>query len=133
MLGSIAWEASEPGQDFAISLTSKGAAMIRYAVSALVAFFVLALAAAAADKELNCKLVKVDIKKKTLTVQTDEGNKVYTLSDDTKFIGPKGGASDAGIKDDRLTKGAELKLIVAGNNRTVREVHLPERKSDKGK
>jgi hypothetical protein len=105
--------------------------MFRYAVSTLVTLFVFALAAAAADKEVKGKLVRVDLKKKTLTVQTDDGNKVYTISDDTKFIGPKGGESDAGIKDDRLTKGAELKLIIAGNNRTVREVHLPERKKEK--
>jgi len=51
----------------------------------------------------------------------------------TEFIGPKGGVSDKGIDDDRLVKGAELKLVVAGNNRTLREVHLPERSKDKAK
>ena len=50
------------------------------------------------------------------------------LCDETKFIGPKGGKSDKGIEDDRLVKGAEVKLVVAGNNKTLREVHLPERK-----
>ena len=48
---------------------------------------------------------------------------------DTKFIGPKGGVSDKGIKDERLVAGVELKLVVAGNNRTLREVHIPEKKS----
>ena len=55
------------------------------------------------------------------------------ISDDTKFIGPRGGVSDAGIKDDRLKEGAEIKLVISGNNRTVREVHLPERKKGKDK
>jgi hypothetical protein len=83
----------------------------------------------AADKEVKGKLVKVDVKKNTLTVKTDDGNKTYDVNDDTKFIGPKGGVSEKGIKDDRLVAGVELKLLVAGNNRTLREVHIPERKA----
>jgi hypothetical protein len=50
------------------------------------------------------------------------------VNKDTKFIGPKGGVSDKGIEDDRLVPGAEVTLKVAGNNRTLHEVHLPERK-----
>jgi len=61
-------------------------------------------------------------------VKTDDGNKDYDVNKDTKFIGPKGGASDKGIEDDRLEPGAEVTLKVAGNNRTLHEVHLPERK-----
>jgi hypothetical protein len=94
--------------------------------SMLVFFFA---AAGAADKELKAKLVKVDMKKNVLTVKTDDGEKNYDVNDETKFIGPKGGVSDKGIKDDRLVAGVELKLVVAGNNRTLREVYLPERKS----
>ena len=97
------------------------------ALSAILAIaFVPALAA---DKELKAKLVKVDLKKSTLTVKTDDGDKSYDVNDETKFIGPKGGVSDKGIKDDRLVAGVELKLVIAGNNRTLREVHIPERKS----
>lgn len=83
----------------------------------------------AADKELTAKLVKVDVKNNVLTVKTDDGEKKYDVNDETKFLGPKGGVSDKGIKDDRLVAGAELKLVIAGNNRTLREVHLPERKA----
>jgi hypothetical protein len=83
----------------------------------------------AADKELTAKLVKVDVKKNVLTVKTDEGNKNYDVNDETKFIGPKGGVSPKGIKDERLVPGVELKLVIAGNNRTLHEVHIPERKS----
>jgi hypothetical protein len=107
--------------------------MLRHVVAGLVVLLILAGAALAADKEIKGKVVRVDIKKKALTVQTEEGRKVYTISDDTKFIGPKGGVSDAGLKDDRLAAGAEIKLVIAGNNRTVREVHLPERSKDKEK
>jgi hypothetical protein len=100
--------------------------MLRHSVAALIAVFVFGLSALAADKEVKGKLVKVDVKKNVLTVTTEDGkDHNYDVADDTKFIGPKGGVSDKGIKDDRLTKGVELKLIVAGNNRTLREVHIP--------
>jgi len=102
--------------------------MVRHALLTGIAILLLVGLASAADKEVTGKLVSVDAKKMVLTVKTDDGNKNYDVNDDTKFIGPKGGKSDKGIKDDRLVKGVELKLIVAGNNKTLREVHLPERK-----
>src|SRR5581483_3251804 len=94
---------------------------------ALLASLILVGGALAADKEVKGKLDSVNVKKMTLTLTSDEGNKVtYDVNSETKFIGPKGGLSDKGIKDDRLVKGAELKLVVAANNRTLRQVHLPE-------
>jgi hypothetical protein len=89
-----------------------------------------AIAADDNDKEVKGTLVKVDLKANTLTVKTlpDKIDKTYDVNDKTKFIGPKGGMSDAGLKDDRLVAGADLSLVIAGNNRTCREVHLPERK-----
>jgi hypothetical protein len=101
--------------------------MLRHPVAALVALFVFAGALPAADREVKGKIVKVDVKNRIITVTTDDGKKEYEVNKDTKFIGPKGGASEEGIKDDRLAVGAEVKLVIAGNNRTVREVHLPER------
>ena len=93
----------------------------------MVAFFFIASALLAADKTVKGTLVKVDIKKQLLVLKTDDGKKTYTVDAKTKFIGPKGGVSEAGIKDDRLKPGAAIELIVAGNNKTVREVHLPQR------
>jgi hypothetical protein len=107
--------------------------MLRHSVAALAVLLFLANAALAQDKDVKGKLVKIDGKAKTLTVQTKDGNKVYDVNDATKFLGPKGGKSETGLKDDRLVPGAELRLVIAANNRTVREVHLPERKKDKGK
>jgi hypothetical protein len=101
--------------------------MLRHSLVGLIGLLALAGSVLAADKEVKCKLIKVDVKKKVLTVMTDDGKKEYDVNDDTKFIGPKGGVSDKGIDDNRLVKGAELKLVVAGNNKTLREVHLPER------
>ena len=74
------------------------------------------------------KLVKADAAKNVLTVKTDDGEKTFDVNDETKFIGPKGGVSDKGIKDERLVKDVELKLVITGNNRTLREVHIPEKK-----
>jgi hypothetical protein len=76
-------------------------------------------------------VVKVDLKGSQLVVKTADGEKTYDVNAETKFIGPKGGASEAGLKDDRLVAGAEVKLVIAGNNKTAREVHLPLRKKDK--
>lgn len=104
--------------------------LVRQATAALIGFLVLAGSALAADKEMKAKLVSVDAKKMTLTVVTEDGKKIaYDVNEETKFLGPKGGPSDKGIKDDRLVKDAELTLVVAGNNRTLRKVHLPERKA----
>jgi len=106
--------------------------MLRHSIAALVLLVLFAANLFAADKEVKGTVVKVDVMASTLTIETDDGEKTYDINDDTKFLGPKGGASKEGIKDDRLAKGAEVKIVVAGNNKTAREVHLPERK-DKDK
>jgi hypothetical protein len=102
--------------------------MFRYSIAAAVVALVFAATLFAADKEVKGTVVKVDAKANTLTIKTDDGEKTYDINDDTKFLGPKGGASKEGIKDDRLAKGAEVTILVAGNNKTAREVRLPERK-----
>ena len=104
-------------------------------VLGIVALLALALLGGAArsgdkDKEVKGTVVKVDVKASTLTIKVDgeKAEKTYDVNDKTKFLGPKGGVSNAGLKDDRLVPGAEVRLVVAGNNRTCRVVHLPERK-----
>ena len=101
----------------------------RRSLAGFLAFAMMCGGLWAADKTVQATLVKVDVKKKILYVKTDDGKKEYAANSATKFIGPRGGVSDAGIKDDRLKPGASLKLVVAGNNRTLREVLLPERSS----
>jgi hypothetical protein len=104
--------------------------MLRQAVAGIVLLIVVGVASAA-DKEITVTVVKVDLKESKLIVKTTDGEKTYDVNAETSFIGPKGGASDAGLKDDRLVAGAEVKLVIAGNNKTAREVHLPVRKKDK--
>jgi FlaG/FlaF family flagellin (archaellin) len=102
--------------------------MIRHAVPGLAALFLIVGTASAADKEVKGTVVKVDLKQSTLVVKTEDGEKTYDVNDQTKFLGPKGGVSDAGLKDDRLAPGTEITLLIAGNNRTAHEVRMPERK-----
>jgi hypothetical protein len=102
--------------------------MLRRPVAAFLILLFMASAALAADKAFTATLIKVEVRKKLLVVKVGDEKKEYSIDAKTKFIGPKGGLSDAGIKDDRLKPGAALELVIAGNNRTVREVHLPERK-----
>jgi hypothetical protein len=106
-----------------------------FGLGAILALAILANAARSGDKDKEVKgtVVKVDIKASTLTVNVggDKGEKTYDVNDKTKFLGPKGGVSEARLKDDRLVPGAEVRLVIAGNNRTCREVHLPERKKKK--
>jgi hypothetical protein len=123
------WAALRDPRETSAVIDSKEPHMFRRSIATLLVFFVIASTLLAADKTVKGTLVKVDVKKKVLVLKTDDGKKVYSVDDKTKFIGPKGGVSDAGIKDDRLKPGAALELLVAGNNRTVREVHLPERKA----
>jgi hypothetical protein len=85
------------------------------------------------DKDVRGTLVKVDAKNNTLTIKTSAGDRTYEVNDSTKFVGPKGGAADAGLKDERLVPGVMLRVVVAANNRTAREVHIPERKKGKDK
>jgi hypothetical protein len=113
--------------------STRSTTMLRRALGAMVAFMLFACVAMAADKEVKGKVVKVDAKKNTITVNTLDGKKTYTINDDTKFVGPRGGASDDGIKDDRLNVGAEITLVIAGNNKTVREVRLPMREKEEKK
>jgi hypothetical protein len=105
--------------------------MMRQATAGLLALLLVVGISLAKDREVKGKVIKVDVAKKTLTIQTKDGKKVYEINGNTKFLGPRGGASDLGLRDDRLSAGAEVKLVVAGNNRTLREVHLPVRKKTK--
>ena len=103
--------------------------MMRHAIAGVLILLFMVGAALAKDREVKGKIVKVDVKKNTITVMTDDGKKEYDVNKETKFIGPRGGVSEKGIEDDRLERGAEVTLKVAGNNRTLHEVHLPVRKA----
>jgi hypothetical protein len=79
-------------------------------------------------KEVKGEIVKVDAGKNTLTVTTEAGKKLdVVVNDDVKFVGPKGGVSKEGIKDDRVRAGAPVVLVYDATGKTLKEIHLPLR------
>ena len=83
----------------------------------------------------TAKVVKVDLDKKILTVMTDDKKKIeLVIGDDVQFIGPRGGVSKEGLKDDRLAVGNEITLVYADKaGKKLKEVRLPVRDNDKDK
>jgi hypothetical protein len=85
-------------------------------------------------KGTPAKVLKVDADKRTATVETETGRKMeLKLGEDVKFVGPRGGVSKEGIKDDRFVAGAEIRVVLDSGGKNVTEIHLPFRKSDKDK
>ena len=75
-------------------------------------------------------VVSVDVAKMLLIVKVEGKNVELTISEGTKFIGPRGGnrgTGEKGPKDDVLAPGAEIHFVKAGKQ--VEEIHLPVRKS----
>ncbi len=89
------------------------------------------------DKKLIMGKVKsVDTVKNAFTITLEGGkDRMFGVNDQTKFIGPKGGKGD-GLKDDRMDKGYEVKILPSADGKVAMEVHLAFRKkgvSDKDK
>jgi hypothetical protein len=80
---------------------------------------------------IKATVLKVDVDKGTATVQTEAGKKLeLKLGEDVKYIGPRGGVSDKGIKDDRFAAGHEVRIVMDASGKAVKEIHLPYRKSE---
>src|SRR5262249_52074148 len=109
----------------------RGRPMLRRVVCGFVVVLATAGLLTADEKKkeegIKGKIVKVDATKNTITIKTDSGNKTFTLTDDTKYIGPRGGVSEAGIKDDRIAVGNEVRIVTAKGGKTAQEVHLSYR------
>jgi hypothetical protein len=98
----------------------------------------LAGAPGAADtkdaREVKGKVVKVEAAQKTLTVLTAAGKKDFLIGNDTKVLDPKGAVSKDGLLDRRLVPGAEVRLVLAQDGKTVKEIHflVAEAKGQRG-
>jgi hypothetical protein len=104
---------------------------VRLAALTAACFAACTLAMAADAEGVTGTIIKVDKAKKTLTLKTDEGQKTYSASKETKFFGPRGGASDEGIEDQRLMPGAQVRISTTGNGRWLKEVHVMSAASTK--
>jgi preprotein translocase subunit YajC len=93
--------------------------------------------AAADTKEIKGKVTKVDADKGTFSIETDDGKKLdFKVDDKVKFVGPRGGPSKQGIKDDRFKVGAQVTLTTDASGKVLQQVKLPVRtkgKPDKSK
>jgi hypothetical protein len=82
-------------------------------------------------KEVKAKIVKINLDKKVLTVTTEDKKTLdVAIADEVKFIGPRGGVSKEGIKDDRVAVGNEITLTYDAAGKVLKEVHLPYRSNE---
>ena len=84
-----------------------------------------------ATTELTAKLVKVDEAKSSITVDDGGKKRDFSVTDDTKIVGPRGGVSKNRLKDDRFVPGWEMKLTIAADGKKLTHIQLPIRKSEK--
>jgi hypothetical protein len=101
-------------------------------------------AGAQKDKKDDTKLAgvtgtvkSVDKTAGNFTIVIDKKDRKFLVTDDTKFVGPKGGkrgTGKEGLSDDCMAKGYEIRVVpVAKDAKTASEVHLPNRKTDEKK
>ena len=83
------------------------------------------------------KVKSVDLKEPSFTLTMRNGkDRKFMVSDKTEFYGPKGGdrgTGAAGLKDDCMEKGYEIRLVTSKDGKTATDVYLPTRKSEKDK
>jgi len=75
------------------------------------------------------KVKLVDIKKSEFVITLKDGkDRTFSVSKETKFIGPQGGVSKKGLKDDRMEPGYEVSVTAGTDGKSAVEVKLPYRK-----
>lgn len=79
------------------------------------------------------KIKSVDAAGAKFVLALDGGKqRTFHVDESTKFIGPKGGSrgmGKAGLKDDTMVKGNDVRVVPAANAKLALEVHLPIRKA----
>lgn len=80
------------------------------------------------DGKIVGKVKLVNLARNNFTIILATGKeRTFLINKSTKFIGPKGGRSIEGLKDDRMAKGYELKIVPTRDGKIAKEVHLPYR------
>jgi hypothetical protein len=96
----------------------------------------------AKDKKVDTKKVadvtgavkSVDKKEGSFTIVIDKKDRKFMVTDETKFVGPKGGkrgTGKEGLSDDCMDPGYELRVVPAKDATKAAEVHFPNRKTEK--
>jgi hypothetical protein len=80
-------------------------------------------------KLVVAKVKSVDVGKGTITATTANGKVIMvSVAKTTKILGPRGGVSTKGLKDDRLAPGSEIKLLLGADGKSATEIRLGVRK-----
>ena len=70
----------------------------------------------------------------TLTMEKDKKDRVFGVTDDTDYFGPRGGdRNDTGLKDDCMAAGYDLKVVPSKDGKTALAVQFDVRKSEEKK
>jgi hypothetical protein len=81
------------------------------------------------------KVKAVNMKEPTFTLTLASGkDRIFAVDATTEFWGPKGGdrgTGPAGLKDDCMEKGYEIKVVATKDGKTAKDVYLPNRKTEK--
>lgn len=78
----------------------------------------------------------VDTKKPSFTLTVDKKDRVFQVDKATEFYGPKGGdrgTGPAGLKDDCMAVGYQIRVVPTADGKTAKDVYLPNRKTEKKK
>ena len=67
----------------------------------------------------------VDPVKSTITVTAKDGaDHMFAVAADAKIYGPKGKVSKKGLKDERLTNGAQVSVTTGPDGKTASDIHI---------
>ena len=104
-----------------------------------VTLFALALAAALAvseaatndDKEVVGVVKEVKVKEKYFVLTLpDKTDRTFQVNKETKFTGPRGSDREDGLQDDCMSKGYEVHVVPATDEKIAKEVKLSLRKKE---
>jgi len=77
------------------------------------------------SKEITARVLDVDAAKKTFAVMVKGGGREeFTVAADTKVMDAGGHVLASGLEDKRLTSGAEVRLTVGADGKTIQELRL---------
>jgi hypothetical protein len=63
----------------------------------------------------------------TITVTKTKKDRTFQVTKNTKIVGPRGGVSEDGLKDDRLARGKKVTVVPGSDSKAAAEIHLSVR------
>lgn len=82
----------------------------------------------AGPKEIVGLFKSRNVAKKTITLSVEGTDVTFSIDDSTKIVGPRGGQSEKGIEDDRLSKGYTITIVPSVKDSAIAaQVKLPYR------